>query len=48
MKLKDSIRKDLYDIRHILKVYAPLPIFWALFYQQNSTWVFQAEVLPMI
>jgi len=37
--------RDLYDIRHILRVWAPLPLFWALFYQQNSTWVFQAQQL---
>jgi dipeptide/tripeptide permease len=38
-----TIKEDVVEIRHILKVFIPLPLFWALFYQQNSTWVFQAQ-----
>jgi hypothetical protein len=31
------------DLRRIMKVFLPLPIFWALYYQQNSTWVDQGS-----
>lgn len=43
LPVMQTVKRDLGDIRHILKVFAPLPLFWSLFYQQNSTWVFQAQ-----
>lgn len=38
-----AVKAEVWEIRHILKIFIPLPIFWALFYQQNSTWVFQGQ-----
>lgn len=40
---KTNLKRDLWEIRHILRMFIPLPVFWALFFQQNSTWVFQAQ-----
>jgi dipeptide/tripeptide permease len=34
---------DARSVFPLLLMFAPLPVFWALFYQQNSTWVFQAQ-----
>ncbi|CAL1279374.1 unnamed protein product [Larinioides sclopetarius] len=43
----DRYDKDLiYDIKcllHVLFVFIPLPLFWALFEQQGSKWVLQAS-----
>eukprot|EP01116_Phalansterium_solitarium_P014349 TRINITY_DN31969_c0_g1_i1.p1 TRINITY_DN31969_c0_g1~~TRINITY_DN31969_c0_g1_i1.p1 ORF type:complete len:387 (+),score=138.46 TRINITY_DN31969_c0_g1_i1:126-1286(+) len=41
--LLQRVKRDVVDIKHILKIFIPLPLFYALFYQQNSTWVFQAQ-----
>lgn len=38
--------KEINDIKMLLRVlvmYIPLPIFWALFHQQGSSWTLQAE-----
>ena len=38
-------RKDVDDVRALLKVltmFIPLPVFWALFHQQGSSWTLQA------
>lgn len=39
-------RNEIEDVRCLLKVlvmYIPLPVFWALFHQQGSSWTLQAE-----
>ena len=39
-----------YSIRslsHICKVFAPLPVFWALLYLQSSVWIFQGEQMSL-
>ncbi|XP_022244026.1 LOW QUALITY PROTEIN: solute carrier family 15 member 1-like [Limulus polyphemus] len=33
---------DIKDVLHVLKLYLPLPVFWALFDQQGSRWTLQA------
>ncbi len=38
-------RADFQDLKRIMVVFLPLPIYWALFYQQNSTWVDQAGAM---
>lgn len=38
---------DWRDLRNVLKVFSALPIFWALFFQQNSTWVTQTSKMDM-
>jgi dipeptide/tripeptide permease len=42
-----SLLHDLADIRHLMWLFVPLPIFWGLFFQQNSTWVFQAQQMDL-
>ncbi len=39
------MRATVYSLRFVLKVFAPLPIFFALLFQQNSVWVFQAAAM---
>ncbi|XP_033629338.1 solute carrier family 15 member 1-like isoform X1 [Asterias rubens] len=34
---------DIKDLYHVLKIFLPLPVFWALFDQQGSRWTLQAE-----
>lgn len=34
---------DTKTVMNILKLYLPLPIFWAVYTQQGSRWVFQAK-----
>lgn len=39
-------QKEINDIKlllRVLKMYIPLPVFWALFHQQGSSWTLQAE-----
>ncbi|KAK3733272.1 hypothetical protein QZH41_011111 [Actinostola sp. cb2023] len=39
-------QKEVDDVRMLLRVlvmYIPLPVFWALFHQQGSSWTLQAE-----
>ncbi|XP_031564525.1 solute carrier family 15 member 2-like isoform X2 [Actinia tenebrosa] len=39
-------QKEVNDVRMLLRVlvmYIPLPVFWALFHQQGSSWTLQAE-----
>lgn len=39
-------QKEINDIKlllRVLKMYIPLPVFWALFDQQGSSWILQAE-----
>jgi dipeptide/tripeptide permease len=36
-------KQDWADIKRIMIVFIGLPIYWALYYQQNSTWVNQAN-----
>lgn len=39
-------QKEIDDIKlllRVLKMYIPLPVFWALFHQQGSSWTLQAE-----
>jgi dipeptide/tripeptide permease len=38
---KSQFVKDLQALLRVLVVYVPVPIFWALFEQQGSTWVIQ-------
>jgi dipeptide/tripeptide permease len=38
-----SFRHDLSDLKHIFALYIPMPMYWALFVQHNSTWIFQAQ-----
>ncbi|XP_038072329.1 solute carrier family 15 member 2-like isoform X2 [Patiria miniata] len=35
--------QDIKDLYHVLKIFLPLPMFWALFDQQGSRWTLQAE-----
>lgn len=35
------------DLAPVLRVFAPLPLFWALLYQQSSTWVFQGSQMSL-
>ncbi|XP_064465951.1 peptide transporter family 1-like isoform X2 [Ornithodoros turicata] len=39
---KDFIT-DIKDVLHVLVLYVPLPVFWALFDQQGSQWTLQAR-----
>ncbi|GFV50146.1 hypothetical protein TNCV_87791 [Trichonephila clavipes] len=43
---EDQYSKDvIYDIKCLLRlllIYVPLPVFWSLFDQQSSRWIFQA------
>ncbi|XP_065059482.1 solute carrier family 15 member 1-like isoform X1 [Rhopilema esculentum] len=34
---------DVKALLKVLKMYIPLPVFWALFHQQGSSWTLQAE-----
>jgi len=34
---------DVKAVLRVLKMYIPLPVFWALFHQQGSSWTLQAE-----
>jgi POT family proton-dependent oligopeptide transporter len=38
---------EWFDLRCISLVIAPLPVFWALYYQQASTWVMQTRRLDL-
>lgn len=38
-----SIRVDVYDSRRIIALFIVMPFYWALFIQQNNTWVYQAR-----
>ncbi|XP_075533398.1 peptide transporter family 1-like isoform X8 [Dermacentor variabilis] len=38
-----SLIADIKDVLHVLVLYAPLPVFWALFDQQGSQWTLQAN-----
>jgi len=38
-------RRDQKALLNIGRTFVALPLFWALFYQQNSTWVFQSNTL---
>lgn len=35
------------DLRHVFRVFVPLPMFFALLYQQSSTWVFQGSNMSL-
>jgi dipeptide/tripeptide permease len=42
--LKSTFRSRLTRLKELLPflgVFAPLIVFWAIFYQQNSTWILQ-------
>lgn len=43
-----SFRHDLSDLKHIFALYIPMPIYWALFVQHNSTWIFQAQKMNRV
>ncbi|XP_037282426.2 solute carrier family 15 member 1 isoform X3 [Rhipicephalus microplus] len=38
-----SLIADIKDVLHVLVLYVPLPVFWALFDQQGSQWTLQAN-----
>ncbi|CAN8023573.1 unnamed protein product [Ixodes persulcatus] len=42
-KYDKSLISDIKDLLHVLVLYVPLPIFWALFDQQGSQWTLQAN-----
>ncbi|XP_070506675.1 peptide transporter family 1-like isoform X2 [Chironomus tepperi] len=41
-KYDQKLIEDTKKLFRILKVFIPIPIFWSVFMQQNSRWVFQA------
>jgi len=41
-KYSDDMVEDTKGLLRILKIFIPIPIFWALFDQQGSRWTFQA------
>ena len=43
--LSSYSRADWAALKKILVIFSPLPFYWALFYQQNSTWVDQASTM---
>ena len=40
-----SLRTRLKQLVPIVGVFAPLVVFWAIYYQQNSTWVTQGAMM---
>ena len=40
-----SLRTRLKQLVPIVGVFAPLIVFWAIYYQQNSTWVTQGAMM---
>ncbi|XP_033113867.1 solute carrier family 15 member 1-like isoform X2 [Anneissia japonica] len=42
-KYDAKLLEDVKNLCHVLVMYLPLPIFWALFDQQGSRWTLQAE-----
>ncbi|XP_071941747.1 solute carrier family 15 member 1-like [Antedon mediterranea] len=44
-KYDAKLLTDIRNLFHVLFMYLPLPIFWALFDQQGSRWTLQAEHL---
>lgn len=42
-KYDKSLISDIKDLLHVLVLYIPLPVFWALFDQQGSQWTLQAN-----
>ena len=41
-KYSEDMVEDTKGLLRILKIFIPIPIFWALFDQQGSRWTFQA------
>jgi len=41
------LKSEFMELAPILRVFLLLPAFWALFYQQNSTWVYQANEMDL-
>uniref|UniRef100_A0A0P5IK34 Oligopeptide transporter 1 n=1 Tax=Daphnia magna TaxID=35525 RepID=A0A0P5IK34_9CRUS len=41
-KFDKQLIKDIKQVMHVLVLYLPIPIFWALYDQQGSRWLFQA------
>lgn len=44
----NSFCATCYELRFVLKFFAPLPVFWALFYTMYSVWVFQSEDMDRV
>ncbi|XP_023224622.1 solute carrier family 15 member 1-like isoform X1 [Centruroides sculpturatus] len=44
-KYDKSFLSDIKDVLHVLFLYLPLPVFWALFDQQGSRWTLQANAM---
>eukprot|EP01090_Pellita_catalonica_P018567 TRINITY_DN6043_c0_g1_i1.p1 TRINITY_DN6043_c0_g1~~TRINITY_DN6043_c0_g1_i1.p1 ORF type:complete len:347 (+),score=41.94 TRINITY_DN6043_c0_g1_i1:44-1042(+) len=42
-----ELKDDMISVWPIIKIFLVLPIFWSLFYQQNSTWVYQAKEMDL-
>lgn len=42
-KYEKAFISDVKDVLHVLLLYLPLPVFWALFDQQGSRWTLQAQ-----
>ncbi len=45
--IKQYTQEDWRDVKRILMIFIGLPVYWALFYQQNSTWVNQATEMDL-
>ncbi|XP_046443398.1 solute carrier family 15 member 1-like [Daphnia pulex] len=41
-KFDMELIKDIKQVLHVLVLYLPIPVFWALYDQQGSRWLFQA------
>ena len=41
--MQTELIEDIKVLFHVLFIYLPLPLFWALFDQQGSRWTLQAE-----
>lgn len=40
-------KEDLESLWRILPIFAPFPVFWALYFQQSSTWIIQADEMNL-
>ena len=42
-----SLRHDWLDIRNVVALYVAMPMYWALYVQHNSTWVYQGQRMDL-
>mmetsp|Transcript_1611 Transcript_1611/g.5691 ORF Transcript_1611/g.5691 Transcript_1611/m.5691 type:complete len:531 (-) Transcript_1611:47-1639(-) len=40
-------KEDLESLWRIIPIFSPFPVFWALYFQQSSTWIIQAEEMNL-